>query len=205
MDFLTKEKLEKIIIGNSHIDNWFLALITILPKYEINTIIRVGAFLAQTAHESGNYMIIKENLNYRAAALMTVFRKYFPTIEMATAYEHKPEKIANRVYANRIGNGPETSGDGFKFCGRGLIQLTGKSNYTAFAKCIGKSVDETILYMETPTGALESACWYWKENNLNIYADSKDIKTMSIRINGGTIGLDDRIARYNKAIQILEA
>jgi putative chitinase len=205
MEFLTKEKLTKILTGNKHIDEWFLAITTILPKYEINTILRVSAFLAQTAHESANFTVIKENLNYRAASLMTVFRKYFPTIEMAQAYEHKPEKIANRVYANRMGNGPETSGDGFKYCGRGLIQLTGKSNYVAFGKSIGKTADEVIEYMKTSAGALESALWFWKQNSLNNYADASDMKSITKRINGGYNGLEDRLARYNKIIQILEA
>lgn len=205
MNFLTKEKLTKILPCNKHIDEWFLDITTILPKYEINTILRVSAFLAQTAHESANFTVIKENLNYRAASLMTVFRKYFPTIEMAQAYEHKPEKIANRVYANRMGNGPETSGDGFKYCGRGLIQLTGKSNYVAFGKSVGKTADEVIEYMKTSAGALESALWFWKQNNLNNYADASDMKSITKRINGGYNGLEDRIARYNKIIQILEA
>ena len=124
---------------------------------------------------------------------------------MAQAYEHKPEKIANRVYANRMGNGPETSGDGFKYCGRGLIQLTGKSNYVAFGKSVGKTADEVIEYMKTSAGALESALWFWKQNNLNNYADASDMKSITKRINGGYNGLEDRIARYNKIIQILEA
>jgi len=198
----TKEKLAKIIPGNPYLDNWYDALTNILPNYEINTASRAAAFLAQCAHESGGFKFLKENLNYRAVTLRKVFPKYFPTDALAGQYAGQPEKIANKVYANRMGNGAETSGDGFRFCGRGLIQLTGKENYSWFAASMGISVEEVAEYLSTFEGAVQSACWFWESNNLNQYADNGDILTMTKRINGGTIGLEDRIAHYNQAMEI---
>jgi putative chitinase len=174
----------------------------ILPVYEINTPERVAAWLAQTAHESGYFKFLKENLNYRAASLQKVFKKYFPTEEMAKAYEKQPEKIANRVYANRMGNGDEASGDGFRYLGRGLIQLTGKNNYTFFAASIDTPLEEIPEYLQTFEGAVQSACWFWEQNNLNKFADSRDIVTMSKRINGGTIGMEDRLMKYEKCLKM---
>jgi putative chitinase len=164
---------------------------------------RVAAFLAQIAHESGGFNFVKENLNYSAKGLMTTFKKYFSTEELAKQYERQPEKIANRVYANRMGNGPEQSGDGFKFRGRGLIQLTGKNNYTRFAADLGISLDETVAYLETPAGAVSSAGWFWDNNNLNGYCDRDDFIGLTKRINGGTIGLEDRKHHYHIALEVL--
>lgn len=164
---------------------------------------RLAGFLSQTAHESGGFNFIKENLNYSAKGLMGIFKKYFPTEELAKQYERKPEKIANRVYGNRMGNGPEESGDGYKFCGRGLIQLTGKQNYTKLAEDLGISIDETIAYLETPSGAVSSAGWFWDNNNLNQYCDKGDFVTLTKRINGGTIGLADRQHHYDEAMHYL--
>jgi putative chitinase len=166
---------------------------------------RVAGFLAQIAHESGGFNAVKENLNYSAKGLMGIFKKYFPTEELAKQYERKPEKIANRVYANRMNNGPEESGDGFKFCGRGLIQLTGRANYTKFATDLGMSIEDTIAYLETPNGAVASAGWFWDNNNLNQYCDRDDFVTLTKRINGGTIGLEDRQHHYQIALQYLGA
>jgi len=165
---------------------------------------RLAGFLAQVAHESGGFNFVKENLNYSAKGLMNIFKKYFPTEELAKQYERKPEKIANRVYANRMGNGPEESGDGYKFCGRGLIQLTGKQNYTKFAADLGISVDETVAYLETPNGAVSSAGWFWDNNNLNQYCDSGDFVTLTKRINGGTIGIEDRKHHFDIAMKYLQ-
>lgn len=165
---------------------------------------RAAAFVAQTAHESGGFNFVKENLNYSAKGLMTTFKKYFPTEELAKQYERKPEKIANRVYANRMNNGDEASGDGYKFCGRGLIQLTGRANYTKFAEDLGISLDETVAYLETPAGAVSSAGWFWDNNNLNQYCDKDDFVTLTKRINGGTIGLEDRKHHYHLALDLLE-
>jgi putative chitinase len=200
-----KEHLAKIIPGNPYIDYWFNALEMILPDYDIDTIPRVAAFLAQTAHESGNYRFLKENLNYRATSLRKVFPKYFPTDALAAKYAHNQAAIANRVYGNRMGNGPESSGDGFRYCGRGLIQLTGKSNYIKFAESIETPVEEIPEYLSTFEGAIQSACWYWEENNLNRWADQGDILTLTKRINGGTIGLSDRKDHYNHAMKVLSS
>lgn len=164
---------------------------------------RMAAFLAQVAHESGSFNFIKENLNYSAQSLNRVFRKYFPTLASAQSYARQPEKIANKVYANRMGNGPESSGDGFRFRGRGLIQLTGKSNYSKFAQSIGKSLPEAIAYLETAEGAVASAAWFWDFNKLNIYADKGDFVGLTRRINGGTIGLQDRLHHYKIALDAL--
>jgi putative chitinase len=195
-----KAGLQQIIGKNPYIDNWYTALATILPEYEINTPERVAAFVAQCAHESGYFRFLKENLNYRAESLHATFKKYFPTLESAQPYAKNPQKIANKVYANRMGNGDEASGDGFRYLGRGLIQLTGKNNYTLFAASVGITVEEAAEYLQTFEGAVQSACWFWEQNGLNKFADSRDIVTMSKRINGGTIGMDDRIMKYNKAL-----
>lgn len=202
---LTKEQLGQLIPGNQYISHWYEALSEILPEYDINTPPRVAAFIAQCAHESGGFKFLKENLNYKAASLRKVFPKYFPTDELAQAYEKKPEKIANRIYGGRMGNGPEDSGDGFRYCGRGLIQLTGKENYSWFAASLEIPVEEASEYLETFEGAVQSACWFWETNNLNQWADKGDILTLTKRINGGTIGLEDRIKHYNHALHVLGA
>ena len=165
---------------------------------------RAAAFVAQTAHESGGFNFVKENLNYGAKGLATTFKKYFPTEADAKPYERQPEKIANRVYANRMGNGNEASGDGYRFCGRGLIQLTGRNNYTKFAADLGISIEDTVAYLETPAGAVSSAGWFWDNNNLNQYCDSNDFVTLTKRINGGTIGLEDRQHHYQLALKLLQ-
>ncbi len=204
----TKQQLAQMIPGNPYLDHWFHALEEILPEYEINTPPRVAAFIAQCAHESGGFRALKENLNYKAATLRKIFPKYFPDDATANHYASLPNKqeaIANRVYANRMGNGPETSGDGFRYCGRGLIQLTGKENYTWFAASLEISVEEAAEYLQTFEGAVQSACWFWETNNLNQWADKGDILTLTKRINGGTIGLEDRIKHYNHALHVLGA
>ena len=198
----TKDQLKGIIGPNPYLDYWYSAVSEILPVYEINTPERVAAFLAQCAHESGGFKFLKENLNYKAESLCKVFPKYFPDINLAKQYEKKPEKIANRVYGNRMGNGDESTGDGFKYMGRGLIQLTGKNNYTLFAAAIDTPLEEIPEYLQTFEGAVQSACWFWEQNNLNQWADKKDIMTLTKRINGGTIGLEDRIKHYNHALHL---
>jgi putative chitinase len=165
---------------------------------------RAAAFVAQVAHESGGFNFVKENLNYSAKGLRTTFKKYFTDDATAQKYERKPEMIANRVYASRMGNGDEASGDGYKYCGRGLIQLTGKQNYTKFAADLGISVDETVAYLETPEGAVSSAGWFWDNNNLNSYCDKNDFEGLTKRINGGTIGLEDRKHHYELALTLLK-
>ena len=189
----------------SVLEGYVEPLNTVAEYYEMTANpARLAGFLAQTAHESGGFTAIKENLNYSAKGLMGIFKKYFPTEELAKQYERKPEKIANRVYGNRMGNGPEESGDGYKFCGRGLIQLTGKQNYTKLAEDLGISIDETIAYLETPSGAVSSAGWFWDNNNLNQYCDKGDFVTLTKRINGGTIGLADRQHHFDEAMHYLQ-
>lgn len=201
----SREQLKEMIPKNPYIDQWYQALSEILPEYGINTPQRVAAFLAQCAHESGGFVFLKENLNYKAASLRKVFPKYFPDDATAAVYANKPEMIANRVYANRMGNGDEASGDGFRYCGRGLIQLTGKDNYTFFAASLDIPVEEASEYLQTFEGAVQSACFFWEQNNLNTWADKGDILTLTKRINGGTIGLEDRIKHYNHALHIFGA
>jgi putative chitinase len=202
---LTASQLKQMVPGITHVDHWIEAFDQLLPDYEINTPKRIAAFIAQCAHESGGFRFLKENLNYKAESLMKTFPKYFSDRDTANAYAKQPVKIANRVYANRMGNGDEASGDGYKYCGRGLIQLTGKSNYSWFAASLEISPDEASAYLETFEGAAQSACWFWESNNLNVEADAGDIKKMTKKINGGYIGLDDRVKHYEHALHILGA
>jgi putative chitinase len=200
----TQAKFEACIGKNPYAEHWYEALCEILPDYDINTVPRMAAFLAQTAHESGGYKAIKENLNYRAETLMKVWPRLFPSMEVANQYAHKPEAIANRAYGGRMGNGPEASGDGYKFCGRGLIQLTGKDNYTRYAASTEQSLDEASEHLTTFEGCVQSAAWFWEANNLNQWADSGDMKTLTKRINGGDLGLADRIQHYQHALHVLQ-
>jgi putative chitinase len=199
---ITREQLAQIIPKNPYIDQWTDALNKLLPDYEISTPQRVAAFIAQCAHESGYFVFLKENLNYRAESLMRTWPRHFPTLDIATQYARQPERIANRAYANRMGNGDEASGDGWRYAGKGLIQLTGRNNYEAFAESIETPVEEIPAYLETFEGAVQSACWFWESNNLNQFADNNDILTLTKRINGGTIGLADRMEKYEKALRV---
>jgi putative chitinase len=203
---LTKEQLKQLLPKNPYVDHWYDALSKLLPDYEINTPKRIAAFIAQCSHESGGFTALKENLNYKPATLRKLFAKYFPTDALAEEYCAKPNKqeaIASRIYASRMGNGDEASGDGYKYCGRGLIQLTGKSNYVAFADSLEITPEEASEYLATFEGAAQSACWFWESNNLNQWADKGDILTLTKRINGGTIGLEDRIKHYEHALHVL--
>jgi putative chitinase len=198
-----KEHLAAMIGKNPYLDYWYDALYQILPEYQINTPHRVAAFIAQCAHESGNFKFLQENLNYKAESLTKTFKKYFPTLEAAQPYAKKPQMIANKVYANRMGNGDEASGDGFRYLGRGLIQLTGKNNYTFFAASVGiEDMEECVEYLGTFEGAVQSACFFWETTKLNTEADAGDIKTMTRKINGGFIGLEDRIKHYEHALHV---
>ena len=202
----TEEKLHHLLPRVKNVSEWYSSICETLPQYNIDDIARVSAFIAQCAHESGGFTIMEENLNYSAQGLRKIFGKYFPTDDLANQYARKPEKIANRVYASRMGNGDESTGDGWKFRGRGLIQLTGRSNYT---KCSQAFFDDSTLVdnpdiLSQPYYALNSACWFWNSNNLNALADAQDIKMLTKRINGGFIGLEDRIKHYNHAIEVLQ-
>jgi len=198
----TQQQLVQIIPGNQYLDHWYEALCKILPDYEIDTPRRVAAFLAQCSHESGGFRALKENLNYRPETLVKLWPSHFPNMQVANQYAHNQEAIANRAYANRMGNGDEASGDGFRYCGRGLIQLTGKDNYQAFADSIQTPVEEVPEFLGTFEGAIQSACWFWENANLNTCADNADILTMTKKINGGTIGLEDRTNKFHQALQI---
>lgn len=202
---LTLDQLKQMV-NNRHLEHWYEALEQLLPDYDINTPHRVAHFIAQCAHESGNFNFIKENLNYRWETLRKIFPKYFPTDDLAKQYASRPNKaeaIANRVYANRMGNGDEASGDGYRYCGRGLIQLTGKDNYTFFAGSLGIPVEEAAEYLATFEGAAQSACWFWEQNNLNRFADANDVRGLTRAINGGFIGLEDRIKHTNHALHVM--
>jgi putative chitinase len=198
---IRQDQLAQILPGNPYVEHWCDALNKILPDYDISTPQRVAAFLAQTAHESGGYSALHENLNYKAESLCKVWPSHF-TAAIANDYAHNPERIANRAYAGRMGNGDEASGDGWNFCGRGLLQVTGRVNYQAFADSVGMNITDVPAFLQTFEGAVQSACWFWENNNLNAYADSGDFVTMTKKINGGTLGLDDRTARYRHAMQV---
>jgi len=205
---ITQDQLKELLTKNPYIPQWHNALIQLFPDYEINTPKRMAAFIAQCAHESANFRVLQENLNYRWQTLRKLFPKYFPTDELAQQYASRPNKqeaIANRIYANRMGNGPEESGDGYRYRGRGLIQLTGKENYRWFAASLEITPEEASEYLMTFEGAAQSACWFWETNKLNQWADKGDIVTLTKRINGGTIGLDDRIKHYEHALHVLGA
>jgi putative chitinase len=180
---------------------WFEPLQETFEKYEINTPKRQACFIGQTMHESGGYKFLKENLNYSAKALMATWPSRFPDADTAEKFARQPEMIANKVYSGRMGNTED--GDGAKYIGRGLIQLTGKDNYKAFGEAIGEDLVANPQLVEQPRYAALSAGWFWNKRGLNALADSMDIETMSKRINGGTIGMADRIAKINKVLDVL--
>ena len=202
---LTKQQLQQLLPKNKFVDHWYEVLAQLLPDYEIDTPQRIAAFIAQCSHESGGFTTIKENLNYRPESLVKLFSKYFdlPTAQRYCALPNKQEAIANRIYASRMGNGDEASGDGYKYCGRGLIQLTGKDNYFWFSSSLSITPEDASEYMATFEGAAQSACWFWENNKLNQWADAGDILTLTKRINGGTIGLEDRVNHYEHALHVL--
>ena len=176
-------------------------------KFNIDNTLRLAHFLAQCAHESGNFTAVKENLNYSAKGLRGTFPKYFPTDALAAQYEHQPEKIANKVYGNRMGNGTELSGDGYKFCGRGYIQLTGKDNYTAFDKLVDDDIIAQPALVATKY-PLMSAAFFFNKNNLWAICDTgvsdATVTAITKRVNGGTLGLDDRIAHFKTYYNLLK-
>ncbi len=202
----TKGHLAEIISADA--DDWYDALCELLPKYGITTERRVAHFLSQCAHESGGFKRLEENLNYSAKALRAVFGRYFGNSPKRDAdeYHRKPEMIANYVYMDeyrkyKMGNVNE--GDGWLFRGRGLKQLTGRHNYTKFGESINMSAEQAAEYVATPSGAIESACWFWDANNLNDIADTDNVVKMTKKINGGNIGLEDRQKRYSHAMEVL--
>jgi len=201
---LSSGQIEQLLHGNKEWQEWVKPLQTMLAKYQINTPERISMFFAQCGHESLNFTVLEENLNYSEKGLNAVFPKYFQKAGRdAKLYHRDSERIASVVYANRMGNGDEPSRDGWLHRGRGIVQLTGRDNYTRFSKYVGKPLAQIIDYLEQKEGALESACWFWNTNNLNKYADSQDIKGATKRINGGYNGLSDREHHYHRALSIL--
>lgn len=176
-----------------------------MKKYGITTPKRIAGFLAQVGHESLNLSILQENLNYSAEGLMRVWPSRFPTLSAATYYHRNPRLIANKVYSNRMGNGTEDSGDGWKYRGRGLKQLTGKDNYRRASAALGVDLVENPDLLLTPQYAVLSATWFWHANGLNAIADTGTIEAMTRKINGGLIGIEDRKARYSRALKALGA
>jgi putative chitinase len=205
----TEAQLAAMIPGNTKVKEWYAALCDILPKYGITTERRVAHFVSQCAHESNNFRSLEENLNYSEDTLLRVFPNYFGVGKRNPAeYARNPEKLANYVYMDQFRSargklGNVQPGDGWRFRGRGLKQLTGRDNYTNFAMSVGMTAEQAAEYVATEKGAIESACWFWDVNRLNTIADTDDVELMTKRINGGDIGLKDRQARYNHAIRVL--
>ncbi len=179
----------------------------VMDKFQINTPLRLCHFLAQCGHESGNFKAVNENLNYGAKGLRGIFPKYFPTDALAAEYERKPEKIANKIYGGRMGNGPEATGEGYKYRGRGYIQLTGKDNYSAFDKVVTEDITANPDLVATKYPLL-SAAWFWNSRKLNELADKgatdADVTAITKKVNGGTIGLPDRIKHFKEFYELVK-
>ena len=193
------EQLQRLGIGVE----WVSALNDTFAKFNIVSVRQQAAFIGQCAHECGNFRILEENLNYRAATLMKLWSKRFPTQEIANSYEKNPKKIANMVYSNRMGNRDEASGDGYRFKGRGCIQLTGHSNYYHASQSCGVDFVINPDLVATPQYAAMTAGWFWSTHNCNALAEAQDWIGLTKKINGGTIGLDDRIKRTDQAVAVL--
>ena len=196
---MTNEQLQELGIDAK----WLQPLEDTFVKYDINTPERQAAFIGQCAHESGNFKTLEENLNYSSQALMRTWPTRFPDSAIAMKYAYHPEMIANKVYGGRMGNGVEESGDGWKYHGRGLIQLTGKENYANCGSGLGVDLLSSPGLLNTPEYAALSAGWFWNKKGLNTLADAGDFETMTKRINGGTLGLEDRKAKIAKALSVL--
>lgn len=202
---LTQDQLQQMLPNNRYAAQWHEALLTVLPNYDITTPLRIAAFIAQCSHESGQFTVLEENLNYRAETLTRLWPTRFPPDVAAryVAMPNKQEAIANRAYCDRMGNGNEVSGDGYKYRGRGLIQLTGKDNYASFSL---SEDNEALLKPELvsqPNLAVQSACWFWKTNNLNRFSDIGDMVGLTRAINGGYNGLEERKKYYENSLRIL--
>lgn len=196
---LSSDKLQALGIDAK----WLKPLEDTFAKYDINTPKRQAAFIGQCAHESNNFKTLEENLNYSAGALMRTWPSRFPDANTAEKYAFHPQAIANKVYGGRMGNGVEETDDGWKYHGRGLIQLTGKENYGNCGSGIGVDLLGNPGLLSTPEYAALSAGWFWNKKGLNSLADAQDYDTMTKRINGGTLGLDDRKAKIAKALSVL--
>lgn len=202
---ITSPQLRKMLPTVKQDDTWLAIANEFLPKYEIDTPEEVAMFFAQTGHESNDFNSLSENLNYSWQRLRQVFPRYFKTDAIAKEYHRNPEKIANRVYddalrSSKLGNTQPC--DGWRFRGRGIVQLTGRDNYTAFGKSVGLTAEQAADYLATPRGAFDAACWFWKTRNINRY--SNDVVAASKAVNGGTIGLADRKNRYRRNLAALQ-
>ncbi len=184
---------------------WLEPMLETFEKYDISTPERQAAFIGQCAHESGNFKYLEENLNYSAERLCAVWPSRFPNLEAAAPYHRNPEAIANKVYSGRMGNGPEDSGEGFAFRGRGVVQLTGRDNYQRCGDGLGVDLVGNPDLLKEPKYAMLSAGWFWNKTNLNALADSGDLETMTRRINGGLNGLNDRLKHIAHAQEVLTA
>ena len=192
------EQLQRLGIGIE----WVPALNDTFTKFGIASVKQQAAFIGQCSHECGNFRILEENLNYRAATLMKLWSKRFPTQEIANSYEKNPKKIANMVYSNRMGNRDEASGDGYRFRGRGCIQLTGHANYFHASKACGMDFVMDPDLVATPQYAAMTAGWFWNTNGCNPLAEVEDWIGLTKKINGGVIGLDDRIKQTQRAVAV---
>ena len=202
---ITAEQLQEAFdLEDGTAEKYIDALNAAMDEFEINTPQRRAMFLAQCCHESGHFRAVSENLNYKADSLSRVFPKYFKDVD-PNDYAKQPEKIANRVYGSRMGNGDEASGDGYRFRGRGLIQLTGKSNYVACSEDLEVDLIENPDYLLSPEGAARSAAWFWDSRDLNDLADAGDVVGATKKINGGTIGLEERTELYEEALKTFGA
>lgn len=201
---MTPDDLLKIMsYAKPRVAAFFTPLVAAMDEFDINTPARQAAFLSQVGHESGQLASVEENLNYSVNALMRTWPNRFPNAVIAASYAKQPEKIANFVYANRMGNGGPETGDGWRYRGAGLIQLTGKDSQRECADYFGIGVDKIGDWLRTPEGACRSAAWFWKTHGLNELADAGDQVKVTRRINGGTNGLADRLALFEKAIEVL--
>lgn len=193
------EQLAKLHIGA----DWVDALNETFARFNINTKNQQAMFIGQCSHECGNFRLLEENLNYRAETLMKLWPKRFPSLEFAKQYEKNPRKIANSVYANRMGNRDEASGDGYRFRGRGALQCTGHSTYFHAGKALGVDFVMQPDLVATPKYAALTAGWFWETHKLNPPADALDFNKVTKIINGGLIGLDDRVKHTQQALAVL--
>lgn len=196
---VNEDQLKRLKIGLE----WLDPLNETFSQFQIDTIVKQAAFIGQCGHECGNFRILEENLNYRAATLMRLWPKRFPTLEIASEYGGNPKKIANKVYSSRMGNRDEASGDGYRFRGRGCIQLTGSTNYYQAGKALGADFWANPDLVATPQYAALTAGWFWSTHKCNEVAEQQDWVRLTKIINGGTIGLNDRIKHIQEAIEIL--
>ena len=193
------EQLQKLHIGA----DWVDALNETFSRFNITTNNQKAMFIGQASHESGNFRLLEENLNYKAATLMRIWPKRFPNLEKANEYAGNPKKIANSVYSSRMGNRDENSGDGWRFRGRGIFQITGHSNVFHAGKALGVDFVKDPDLIATPKYAALTAGWFWDTHKLNPPADALDFNKVTRIINGGTIGLDDRIKHTQQALAVL--